>query len=233
MYTRMIGVVCAAVIGFVSIGEAALLDRGGGFIYDDVLDITWTQSADLSGAQTWDNAVAWADGLSLFDTVRNVTWDDWRLASMSVASGLPTGSASSVVDCRTATEMACRDNELGYMFYRNLEGNFLQNLTGTQMTNDGVEIQNIAGIYWSGTEYALDTLGAWNFSYSNGNQGPLAKRYEVFAWAVRDGDVAPVPVPSAMPLMGFGLIGLVGWHWRKNGSLLVQGFKAKKREMGK
>ncbi|MGB0909887.1 MAG: hypothetical protein ACPGYT_05950 [Nitrospirales bacterium] len=49
-----------------------------GGIYDDVLDITWTQNAGLSGVNTWDNQVDWAANLSILDTVRNVTYDDWR-----------------------------------------------------------------------------------------------------------------------------------------------------------
>lgn len=98
----------ALVLGvFAGSANSALIDRGGGFIYDDVLDITWTQDANINGLDQWANQVAWADSLSLFDSVRSVTWNDWRLASMSVSSGLPTGSASSVVDCAIATELAC------------------------------------------------------------------------------------------------------------------------------
>jgi hypothetical protein len=73
------------VVGLSGLAQAALIDRGGGFIYDDVLDVTWTQDASLSGPNNWDDQVAWADALSLFDPVRNVTWDDWQMASISVA----------------------------------------------------------------------------------------------------------------------------------------------------
>jgi hypothetical protein len=49
--------------------QAALHDRGGGLIYDDVLKVTWLQDAnyaktsgyDADGKMTWVNAVAWAD----------------------------------------------------------------------------------------------------------------------------------------------------------------------------
>ena len=41
----------------VASAEAELFDRGGGFIYDDVLDITWTQDAGMrsspSDIDTW------------------------------------------------------------------------------------------------------------------------------------------------------------------------------------
>jgi hypothetical protein len=185
------------------------MDRGGGFIYDDVLDITWPQNAGLSGANTWDNQVAWADALSLVDSVRNVTWDDWRMASMSVASGVPTGSAGSVVDCSTATALACRDNELGYMYYQNLGGTLGDNLTGNQSP-----FTNIAFRYWSGTEFAPNTGNAWDFLFISGSQNANIKFINSFAWAVHSGDVGSaipaIPEPSTMLLMGSGLIGVMG-----------------------
>ena len=51
----MKNLIAAVLLAFISIGaaQAALIDRGGGFIYDDVLDITWTQDDTLSGTGTW------------------------------------------------------------------------------------------------------------------------------------------------------------------------------------
>ena len=43
--------------------SAALVDNGGGLIYDDVLDITWAQPDTLR--RTWDGANTWAAGLTL------------------------------------------------------------------------------------------------------------------------------------------------------------------------
>ena len=57
--------------------NAALVSRlDGAAAYDNVLNITWITDAGLSGNNTWDNQVAWADGL---DTLG---YDDWRLASI-------------------------------------------------------------------------------------------------------------------------------------------------------
>jgi hypothetical protein len=36
-----------------------------------------------------------------------------------------------------------------------------------------------------------------------------------YAWAVRDGDVAPVPEPTTMLLLGTGLVGLAGFSRKK------------------
>ena len=54
-------------------------------IYDDDLDITWLQDAnyaqtsghDADGRMSWDNAVAWADGLSYEG------YNDWRLPTLN------------------------------------------------------------------------------------------------------------------------------------------------------
>ena len=69
------------------IANATLWDRGGGLIYDDVLDVTWLQDAnyaqtsgfDADGKITWHEAMAWAENLSYYDPVRNTYWTDWRL----------------------------------------------------------------------------------------------------------------------------------------------------------
>jgi len=205
----------------VGTAQAATFDRGNGLIYDDVLDITWLQNANLGagsifddgsnntdGRMTWNSAVAWADDLSFGG------FDDWRLASMSVAGGLPTGSGSgaSIVDCSTATELSCRDNELGYMFYQNLVGNSGDNLIG----NQGL-FENISVTHWSGTELAPNPVGAFFFVFNNGT--PLAggkQSSALSAWAVRSGDIsATVPEPATAMLLGLGLLGWMGAANRK------------------
>jgi hypothetical protein len=69
--------------------QAILIDRGGGLIYDDVLNVTWTQDANLcetlnncipgpGGQMTWDNANTWAANLVFGG------FSDWRLPNMDV-----------------------------------------------------------------------------------------------------------------------------------------------------
>ena len=79
--------------------QATLIDRGGGLIYDDVLDITWLQDANLGGRMSWNNAVEWTDNLSYGG------FDDWRLPSVDVNGdqGI-SGFFDGIVDCSTATE---------------------------------------------------------------------------------------------------------------------------------
>jgi len=196
---------------FISSADAALIDRGDGFIYDDVLDITWTQDANIrdgdgpfgSGSDTWANQVAWAAGLSIVDTrpgAGGVTYSDWRLPSMDV------NGDDTIVNCSSATELACRDNEYGFLFWQYS----VSSLTPGLFTN----VQ--ANFYWSGTEFASNPSNAWNFSFRTGFQRASSSSAALFAWAVRPGDVSVVPVPAAVWLFGSALLGLLGvWRTRR------------------
>ena len=180
-------------LGLSGVTQAALFDRGGGMIYDDVLDITWLQDANQGGSMNWDDSVAWAGALEFGG------FDDWRLASMDV------NGDNTIINCNGASEVACRDNELGYMFYQNLMGSFFDDLTGDQ----GL-FTNIQSNHWSGTEFAPNPSNALVYNFVGGDQFSVTKGNLYGAWAVRAGDVAVVPVPGAVWLLGSGLLGLAG-----------------------
>jgi hypothetical protein len=124
--------------------QGALVDRGGGFVYDDVPDVTWTRNANVNGLDSWANQVAWANSLSLFDSVRGVTWSDWRLPSVDVDDD------DTIVDCAAATEAACRDNEYGYLFHQ----------YGIRSSTPGPFTDVQSSDYWSGTEFRPNLFGA-------------------------------------------------------------------------
>ena len=189
---------CAFLLIFTATADAALHSRlGGAAAYDDALDITWLTDAALSGNDSWANQLAWVVGLN---SANHLGFNDWRLASMSVAAGLPTGTASSVVDCSTIWQPLCQDNELGYMFYHNLGGSSGGDLTGNRTVGD-VTLTNIQPIYWSGTESGITNSWMYHFDIGFGVWSP--KNGNRYAWVVRsgdvgDGDLAPFNAPDGV-----------------------------------
>ena len=76
-------------------------------------------------------------------------------------------------------------------------------LPGLQSEFDGVQTV----VYWSGSEYAPDPREAWRFYAFNGNQLNANKFNQLFAVAVRSGDVvAAVPEPESLALVLVGLV---------------------------
>jgi hypothetical protein len=202
--SRLLGAMCASIISFISIpSHAALVDNSGGLIHDTVLDITWAQPDTV---RTWDDANAWAAGLTLGGV------SGWRLPYISVAAGAGPFTGSPV-DCSTATELACRDNELGYMFYQNLSGTLNQSILTSGDPDLALFPTLQSSNYWSDTEFG--SFYAWFFGFSFGGQGIGSHDSGLYSWAVHAGNVGAVPVPAAVWLFGSGLIGLLGLVRRK------------------
>ncbi len=247
--SRLIGALCAAVFLVLSLStQAALVDRGGGLIYDNVLDVTWLQDAnyaktqyddssglegDADGLMTWAGANTWAADLSYFDSVRNVTYDDWILPRTSPIDSTfdPVFSNNATTDRGYADSAGWVDgttgdpvSDMGHMYYVNLgnkgfctpdNGNpsGCTEQTGWGLTNTGLFTNLQSSNYWSGTEF--DSSIAWNFLFLDGSQSTFDLSGNLYAWAVRPGDVSAVPVPGAVWLFGSGLIGLLGLAKRK------------------
>ena len=190
---------CFLPLAFGTSVNAALLDRGNGLIYDDDRDITWLQNANLAGQTfTWQEAVDWADAL-VFGGL-----DDWRLPTTLQPDS--SCSEQNLNGFGVSGGIGCTGSEMGH----------LRNSEGINPAAPGLFINiQTTQPYWSETEFNAN--GAWRFGFPQGLQNLEAKNIKHAAWAVRDGDVAPVPAPSAVLLMGTGLFGFVSWRWWARG----------------
>jgi hypothetical protein len=190
--------------------NAELVDRGGGLVYDTVLNVTWLKDANYAktsgystdGKMTWSEATAWAANLSYYDSVRGVTYDDWRLPTVGPSNGTAYNyNFSTAGNTDVGYNITSAASEMSYMHYVNLGNPGFHTTSGavsgcyvsaadTCLNNAGPFINLQPGFYWSGTEYAPVASGAWNFNFGNGGQGAIDKSNVLFAWAVRSGDVA-------------------------------------------
>lgn len=221
-----------ASLGLSGVAQAALIDRGGGLIYDSTLDVTWLQDAnyamtsgyDVDGKLTWAEATAWATSLSYNDTVRGVIYTDWRLPSVTDL-GAP-GPQQTMGGTDAGYNVDVNSSEFAHLYHVDL-GNLSRYEGFTQrpvfgLVNIDPFINFGTTAYWSGTENAANTAQAWYFAVDNGFQTTVAKTASYatyYALAVRDGDVAAVanvPEPQTLALMLAGL-GLIGWRAKRRG----------------
>lgn len=224
--------------------QAALYDRGAGLLYDDVLNITWTQNASYApGSMTWFQAQQWAADLSYYDDVRGVTYDDWRLPKTApVGADWNYGNFEGKINDGTVDygyNITSPNSELSYMYYVNLGLKGEIDVDGTRRTDWGIFgngygggftyagqtdvglVKNLqAALYWSETTIPVRPEYRWSFYTSGAQTFEFADilpygGIEASVWVVRDGDIAAaIPEPETYALM-LGGLALVFWTARK------------------
>jgi len=221
---RFAGAFCAGIfsLGLVTSAKAALVSRLGGLaVYDTDYNITWLADANLaasdtfgvsgiagSGVMNWDTAQSW---IGAMNGSAYLGYSDWRLPT-TLQPDLTCDNQSGNV----SHDLNCRGSEMGHLFYSELGGVAGNSILDIHNSNFDLfsNIQN--DTYWSGTEYAPNpTSQAWVFGFKYGGQDADLKSTPLYAWAVRPGDIAAVPLPSAVWLLASGLIGLLGFGRRR------------------
>ena len=208
---RAVFLAVLATTGSVGIADAALIDRGGGLIYDTARDLTWispTTSAVYGSAPVspgWAAAVAFAEGVSY------AGFDDWRLPA-TVYPDATCEVPSSAIGAN------CTGSELGHLFYEVFGGTALQVLPSS--ANLTLLPVNSLAPYWSSTPTSIAGF-AYRFSMNTLQEGYGYQAQQNTGFGsgaivlVRNGDVAAVPIPAVGWLVGAGFFGVLRVARRK------------------
>ena len=205
-----------------SVTHAALVDRGGGLIYDTDLNITWladanyaqTSGHDADGLMTWGAANSWAAGLNIngitgwrlptTNPIDGTTADDVYVSYIGAEDrGHNVSAPGTLYAGSTASEMA-------HMFYNTLGNKSICDpatpvdscvaQAGYGLTNTGPFSNVQSNVYWSDTGFTTESptnaVYKWRFDTSDGSQFEHYIGTSFYAWAVHSGDVAAASVPA-------------------------------------
>ena len=218
-------------ITWLSNANLALTNQFGLSLSTNVGDGT-PNTVGSTGRMTWANANAWIAGMN---NANHLGYNDWRLPTLSPINGASfqtnfTNNGTSDVG-NGATGIGWQDgsnnpvSEMGHLYYSTLSNlgactpngssssTSCDTQTGFGLNNVGQFTNLLSSFYWSGLE--LNSSTAWLFRFDSGFQGADNNEFPLFALAVRSGDVAAVPVPAAVWLMGSALLGLAGFRRKK------------------
>ena len=218
--------------------NATLMDRGGGMIYDDQLNITWLQNANYAATELSDTRrdQIIADVVSVPNTggaphtlvtsdfqksgstyTGRMTW--W--GAMAWAQDLVYGGFD---DWRLATinltspslsPHSCSDHNAATCKASGNELGYMYYIDlGGNSGNNKTGNQTVGGVTLNNIQPDDWSATEFNFPFAHyflfdvGLQLFSNKLRELSAWAVRPGDVAAAPEPASLLLFGVGALGL-------------------------
>ena len=237
MNTRILATIALG-FSFTTTTQAALIARGTDMVYDDVNNITWASDANLFKTQAASNPnlvseiIAANGGVihdtpNVYDTVPNSGVYSLTTADFNTSNGRLTWwgaqawannlSLGGYTDWTLPTTVPAQyglnqtGSQMGDLFYNQLGGVAWTSITTTHNANYNLfsNVQN--DTYWLSSESAPFPFIAWVFDTTNGDPTTTSYKFDqLYAWAVRPGDVAAVPLPGAVWLFLSGLIGFMG-----------------------
>lgn len=168
--------------------HADLQDSGNGLVYDEKLDVTWLQDANLAasksfgvsgieedGSMTWQTAREW---IAALNAANYLGFDNWRLPTLEQPD--PTCKRQQEHDGYPDQGLGheCTGSEMGH----------LHNVHGVTAESPGHFVNLQPASYWYGAEFAPNPEDAWYFVFATGYQGAGDAERLRFAWPVLPGD---------------------------------------------
>ncbi|MBC2712587.1 MAG: hypothetical protein HGJ94_16855 [Desulfosarcina sp.] len=194
--------------GLTTIGTLNYLGSDYNLIYEDDNNghgLVWMDYTN--GFGTWEIQMDWAAGLNnagvltvSFNPGLAITGEgDWRLPSAGDNPDYGYNQPTS---------------KMGHLNYTSLG-----DTAGPGVFTSSAPFENLhpnpKSFYWTGTELSLLSDDyAWGFQFEYGSTGYGPTWGLGYSLAVLPGDVTVVPIPVAVWLLGFGLIGVVGFRRR-------------------
>jgi hypothetical protein len=186
------------------------IDRDGvtDAFFDSALEITWLANWNTAGPLDWIQAKAWALSLNVFGVT------GWRLPSIFDKSQVDC-SFSGTPNGKCGYNPSPASSELAHMFYVTL-GNLARCAPNDGNCSSGEQVgwglsntakfSGMQGYYFLDSEFIPDPLSpspglAWSFYAYDGFQGAISQHTAIWAVAVKNGDIQPVPEPSTFLLM--------------------------------